>query len=151
MMCERFVLAGISALASVLFWGGYWVLFPDRTALAFGGVSVASTVLIGLCAGPRLAADADRTRDPTRGYVAGALLTLAVFVLGAFMFALLPLLTMGGFRESGVVAIVSVVLQLFALSLVVGGVIFLLPALPLGMCGGWLFYRLRLWWYPRVA
>lgn len=112
---------------------------PDNVDLAFFGVAVLAAAIAGAVAAPRLAADAARTGVVRRGWWAGALVTLAAFVLGAFLFALLPMLTS---EALSVVERVGGLLWLFSMSLLVG-VMYLLPALPLGMGAGWLFYRTR--------
>ena len=141
-MRDRLLVAGLFSAAAVLFWLGYWVLTRDGAAFAFGGVSTLATLLVGALAAPRLAADARQSGDPGRGWGAGALVTLAAFVLGAFLFALLPLFTTDTVGSTGVLDIVGGVVWLFSMGLLVG-LLFLFAALPVGMWVGWLFYKLR--------
>ena len=99
-----------------------------------------ATLIVSVVGAPRLAADANREPDSSRGWAAGALVTLAAFVLGAFLFAWLPLFTTEALSTAPAIEIVGGVLQLFCIGLLVG-LIFLVPALPIGMAVGWLLYE----------
>ena len=141
-MRDRFALAALLGTAAAIFWFGYWLLTTDSAALAFGGVSVLAAVIVGALAGRRIAADATSSGNHRRGWAAGAVVTLAAFVLGAFLFALLPLFTTDAVGSEGAFEIIGGVFWMFGMGLLVG-LLFLLPALPIGMWAGWLFYKSR--------
>lgn len=138
-MGDRTLSAGLFGLAALLFWLGCWLLFPDASSFWLGSISVAAALVAGAYAGPRLAADALRTGNPQRGWGAGALVTLAAFVLSVCLLAPLPLL----WEELRTSNVLGALATLFLLALYYG-LVYLWPALLFGAGAGWLFYRIRL-------
>lgn len=120
----------MSLMSALLWWDLAWIAVQFSTPTAF---------LIGAISGPRLAADARQSRNPKRGVVRGAIVTLVCYVLSAFVLAVWLHRGLGGLSEASL---------LFEVLGGVGGISFVflcgafcLPvALPSGMVAGWWFY-----------
>lgn len=134
-------------LAALLFGGAsaaFWIasaLFPlvgMELAVHLGGASTISATVVAALTAPKLA-DSGHTGGRT-----GVVVTLGAFVLGAFLFAFTPLLFGGVMAPpGGYIAATSGVAWLFLIGLLLGGVLFLLPALLVGVLVGRLYLKLR--------
>jgi hypothetical protein len=135
-MRDRALGATLFGTAAATLWLASWLFF-DGELLSFGAASsIPAALAVGALAAPRLASDAIRTGELSRGCGAGVLITLATYLLSAVLIALYMSLPLNNPTLSSLVGNVGFVFAFSAMT----GLLFLLPALALGAVAGWMFY-----------
>lgn len=142
---ERLFAALLFAVAATLFWLGFIAIFEEAQGtfvVAGATASVSAAALVAALLAPKLIADAHRSTSTWRGVLAGIVVTLLSYVVGAVLFAVGAVMwdvATGGPDRLAMAGPGAFLMIFFGLWY---AVTYMSPALVFGGLAGLIFYRL---------